>query len=104
MIATSFARAMLTLRKVFSRSLLTSAAVELDTGTTSSTTVSRSSVASCVHVSVIPPTTLGVFRMPNPELELTRLRGHLDTWDQESHKEAHYAPEVHPGVPARVPC
>ena len=37
-------------------------------------------------------------------LELTRLRGHLDTWDQESHKEAHYAPEVHPGVPARVPC
>ena len=42
---------------------------------------------------------------PTPEeLELTRLRGHLDTWDQESHKEAHYAPEVHPGVPARVPC
>jgi hypothetical protein len=37
-------------------------------------------------------------------LELTRLRGHLDTWDQESHKEVHYAPEVHPRVPARVPC
>ncbi len=37
-------------------------------------------------------------------VELTRLRGHLDTWDHESHKEAHYAPEVHPGVPARVPC
>ena len=51
-------------------------------------------------VSVVVPTEKG----KSVQVELTRLRGHLDTWDQESHKEAHYAAEVHPRVPARVPC
>ena len=43
-------------------------------------------------------------RLPEPaqfvKVELTRFGGHLDTWDHESDKEAHHAPQVHPRVPA----
>ncbi len=61
-IASSFTSAMLTERKMFSSSFVSSAASGLDTRTTRSHTSSYSSCARCAHASVRPPSTFGVLR------------------------------------------
>src|SRR3979411_1541735 len=61
MMAISFARAMLTARKVFSSSLATSATAVDETGTTVSTRHRYNAVAISRHAGVTPLTTLGVF-------------------------------------------
>src|SRR5690348_3987497 len=59
--AISFTRPMLIMRKVFSRSLVSSAASGELTGTTSSMNSSYTCSPNLVHRSVMPPSTLGVF-------------------------------------------
>ncbi len=59
--AISFTRPMFTERKVFSRSLVSSAASGDDTRTVVSMQLVYSAIASSVQFGVMPPTTLGVF-------------------------------------------
>ena len=59
--ASSLTSAMLTERKMFSRSLVSSAASGEDTRCTSSTTAAYSAAAASVDSSVTPPTTFGTF-------------------------------------------
>ena len=60
--AISFTSAMLTERKMFSRSLASSAASGVESRTTSSHTVRYSASARSPQAGVRPPTSLGVFR------------------------------------------
>src|SRR5256885_10352696 len=62
-IAIPFTSPMFTVRNVFSRILTSSAASVDDTGTSRSIAGWYTAIARRRHVSVIPPTTLGVFRV-----------------------------------------
>lgn len=64
----SLTRAMLTLRKMFSRSLVISATLGEPTWMTRSTKVERKSAATSLHLGVTPPTTFGMLLMANSRL------------------------------------
>jgi hypothetical protein len=57
------AKAMFTMRKVFSYTFTSSAASALSTGTMLSNTCAYSAIPASVHAGVMPPSTLGVLRV-----------------------------------------